>query len=375
MMLETTTDGRLVQRAAFVFYTVAAVGSSIGQVWVGVVTPPWPPAVPWWLRAILVLPFAVVLDLGGVVTAAFADWRQRKGEHAVSWRILSATWIAIGVGINIVGHADTPYLAVVFGSLGTFAYTVWLLHAASRRRDALRTAGKLDDTAPKYGLRQWRREPDITARARSLAIEHGHSRLQSLHIARRQLHDEQRDQALQQLLLRHIKAQHNDTVLASIGAATAPIEALAAQLTARFDSAAWIDYLAGYLQPPALQAEHRRRYAPAHPSHSTPITGAADQHHNQEEDGLDETDDHSLSPNPAPENPVAGEARGSHLPSPVTDARLRRWRAIWQKLAGLPTDELTAFAQANDVSVRTLQRIRQAGEAGRLDDTEPATNA
>src|SRR5262245_28801586 len=110
----TPVDGAGVERAAFAFYIVAALGSSIGQIWVGVIIPPWPQAIPWWLRVILVLPFAVVLDLGGVVTAAFADWRQRKGERAYGWRVLSAAWIAVGVGINVVGHADTAYLAVVF---------------------------------------------------------------------------------------------------------------------------------------------------------------------------------------------------------------------------------------------------------------------
>jgi hypothetical protein len=72
----------------------------------------WPPTLPWWLRAILVLPFAVVPDLGSVVTAAFADWRQRKAERAYGWRVLSASWIAIGVGINVVGDAATVYLSV-----------------------------------------------------------------------------------------------------------------------------------------------------------------------------------------------------------------------------------------------------------------------
>jgi hypothetical protein len=146
----------------------------------------------WWWRAAMVAPFAAVIDLGGVVTSAFADARQRLGEAAHGWRILSAASVTTGVGINILGHADVPYLAVVFGGLGVFAYTVWLMHAAARRRDALRAAGKLADTAPVYGFAQWRREPAVTRRARSLALAHGYSLHESLDLARAQLRDEQR---------------------------------------------------------------------------------------------------------------------------------------------------------------------------------------
>jgi hypothetical protein len=124
---------RAAEHAAWVFYAIAALGSTIGQIWVGVDTPPWPAQLDWWWRAAMVAPFAAVIDLGGVVTSAFADARQRLGESAYGWRILSAGSVTTGVGINVLGHADVPYLAVVFGCLGVFAYTVWLLHAAARR--------------------------------------------------------------------------------------------------------------------------------------------------------------------------------------------------------------------------------------------------
>src|SRR5205823_7845832 len=100
--------------------------------------------------------------------------RRRLGEAAYGWRILSAGSVTTGVAINILGHADVPYLAAVFGGLGVFAYTVWLLHAAARRRDALRAAGKLADTAPAYGLWRRLRYPIWTARAAELARE-GHT--------------------------------------------------------------------------------------------------------------------------------------------------------------------------------------------------------
>src|SRR5262245_41354579 len=80
---------RAAEHAAWVFYAIAALGSTIGQIWVGVTTPPWPADLDWWWRAALVAPFAAVIDLGGVVTSAFADARQRLGETAYDWRILS----------------------------------------------------------------------------------------------------------------------------------------------------------------------------------------------------------------------------------------------------------------------------------------------
>src|SRR6266545_3775994 len=123
-----TEHSRAAEHAAWVFYLIAALGSTIGQVWVGVTIPPWPGELDLWWRALMVTPFA--------------DSRQRLGEAAYGWRILSAGSVTTGVAINIIGHADVPYLAVVFGGLGVFAYTVWLMHSAARRRDALRAAGK-----------------------------------------------------------------------------------------------------------------------------------------------------------------------------------------------------------------------------------------
>lgn len=113
MMNHGTTTNHA-ERVAWAFYAIAALGSTIGQIWVGVTTPPWPADLEWFWRAAMVAPFAAVIDLGGVVTSAFADARQRLGEAAYGWRALSVGAVATGVAINIIGHADVPYLAVVF---------------------------------------------------------------------------------------------------------------------------------------------------------------------------------------------------------------------------------------------------------------------
>lgn len=99
-----------------------------------------------------------------------------------------------------------PYLAVVFGGLGVFAYAVWLMHAAARHRDA----GKLADTAPVYGLAQWRREPAVTRRARSLALVHGYRSHESLAVARQQLRDEPRRAALAKHVETLIRSRHKE---------------------------------------------------------------------------------------------------------------------------------------------------------------------
>ena len=57
--------------------------------------------------------------------------------------------------------------------------------------------GKLADTAPVYGLAQWRREPEVTRRASTLAVEHGYSLHESLTAGpRRSCAPKQRNAAL-----------------------------------------------------------------------------------------------------------------------------------------------------------------------------------
>jgi hypothetical protein len=370
-------DGSLVENAAFVFYTIAATGSSIGQIWVGVVIPPWPTTLPWWARAVLVAPFAVVLDLGGVVTAAFADWRQRLGERAYGWRALSTAWIGVGVAINVIGHADSPYLSAVFGALGSFAYSVWLLHAAARRRDALRAAGKLDDTAPAYGIGQWRREPQVTARARLLALEHGYSRLESLRRARQQLRDERRDRALQQHITQQIKAHQKDPILAAIAATTAPVDALAAELTRGFDVAGWATYLAAHLRPPippataVLAREACGSGADTVPPISQPARSVDSAATNTQLEYHEAGPEHGQALGEKANQANTEDADGGawdRLAVPTTRAGYERWRELWRDLSRLSTHDLSEYARRNKVSVRTLQRIRQAGEAGQLDE-------
>jgi hypothetical protein len=330
--------GRAAERAAWAFYAIAALGSSIGQIWVGVDTPPWPPTLPLWTRALLAMPFAIVIDLGGVVTSAFADTRQRLGENAYGWRVLSAASVTLAVGINVAGHASSPYLATVFGGLGVFAYAVWLLHTSARRRDALRAAGKMSATPPAYGLRQWRREPAVTRRAKSLAVEFGYGLNESLTQARAQLRAEQRRAALASHIDTMIRARHDkDPVLASIAATTTPVDDVADALITMIDSEGWARAIAAEIQPPPTEP-------PARPASAEPGTGAPDQ----------------------PYWPSTADQRQN----PTQQADYDRWRENWQAIRAdaNPSNEIIADQFA--VSTRTVQRIRDAGLAGLLDSPE-----
>jgi hypothetical protein len=335
-----------VERAAWCYYTIATLGSTLGQVWVGAVVPPWPPSVPIWLRVLLVLPFAIVIDLGGAVSAAMGDWRQRLGETAYGWRALSAASVAVGVGINVAGHADEPYLAVVFGGLGCFAYSVWLLHSASRRRDALRSTRQLRNTAPAYGLLQWKREPAVTARARLLALEHGYGVIESLTAARTQIAEEARRQALATHIDAQIRARHADPILAAIAAATTPVDQVAKELMNTISATAWARTIATQIEPPPV-----------------PIGSPRELHENaaSREDDEQETD------------LLDGQLADLIKLVPTKLADLERWRTIWADIRDRPDTSNKDLARHNDTSVRTIQRIRAVGAAGLLDAPEAAS--
>jgi len=337
--------GRAAEHAAWVFYLIAALGSSIGQIWVGVEVAPWPESMPLWLRAVLALPFAIVIDLGGVVCSGFADTRQRLGENAYGWRMLSAASVTLAVGINIVGHAATPYLATVFGGLGVFAYTVWLLHSSARRRDALRAAGKLAATPPSYGPAQWWREPAITRRAKNLALEFGYSLHESLAQARSQLRTEVRRTALAAHIEAKIRSRHEeDPILASIAATTTPVDDVADTLMAMIDTRGWAWAIAAEIQPPQVE-------------HAMPAAGE-----------------------PAPRTGDSRDSRDSGQPRlpgtavlrqiPTQQADYDRWRQIWQAMTDNPAMSNQDIAAAHDISSRTAQRIRDAGTAGLLDSPQ-----
>ena len=359
-----------VERAAWTFYVIAALGSSIGQIWVGAETPPWPDAVPVWTRALLVAPFAVVIDLGGAVASAFADTRRRLGEAAYGWRVLSAASVTLAVGINVAGHAGSSYLATVFGGLGVFAYCVWLLHSGARRRDALRATGMLRTTAPAYGILQWKREPNLTWRARTLAIDHGYGRVQSLAVARTQLADEARRAALAEHIEAKIRARHHkDPILASIAATTTPIDEVAQELIDMIDAHGWAVVINNQIQPPqAPTATSTPPPAPVptdepdpDPADARPDGTVADDTDQVGQATADQTDH------------LTGTMAELAAMVPTKANAYQRWRAIWIEISERPDDTNKQLADDLDTSVRTVQRIRAVGTAGLLHPPQPPT--
>ena len=260
-------------RWAYSFYAVAATGAVIGQSWVALDHLPLPPAVPIVLRVLAVLPFALCLELLAMALAAMADERMRLGERAYGLRVFSTVVAVVAGGIQVVGHWPDLYWSSVFGVLSGSAYALWLLHAAARRRDALRAAGKLADTAPDYGPWRRMRHPIYTARAAELACEGRHDPAtgrwrplglyESLRATELAISDEKRRPAVARAVEQVIRADQRDPHLAEVAVHTLDLDRLAAELAARVDYPAWADRLAPAITAPAPLPAGGDAHAPA----------------------------------------------------------------------------------------------------------------
>lgn len=338
-------------RWAYPFYAVAVTGAVIGQTWVALEHLSWSPAVPVPARVLLVLPFALCLELLAMALAAMADERMRLGERAYSLRAFSAMVAAVAVGIQVAGHWPDLYWAAVFGVLSSSAYALWMLHAAARRRDALRAAGKLADTAPDYGLRRRIRHPILTARAAELARE-GHrdattgqrrplALFESLRAAEQAISAEKRRPAVARAVAEVVRADQHDPRMADIAVRTLDLDRLAAELASRVNYCAWADRLAPAITAPTRpmtdgdtnrsdpaeasepEQPHQPAAAPASDaanpySEAQPVPKLDSHDHDHDHDGGDygpddgeeiDTDDGGLAPDLAPLLPAARVAR------------------------------------------------------------------
>jgi hypothetical protein len=251
-------------RLAYWFYGVAATGAVAGQTWVAVEHLPWGAGVPFAARVVAVSPFALCLELLAMALAAMADERMRLGERAYGFRACSAVVAVVAIGIQVAGHWPQLYWSGVFGMLSGSAYLLWSLHAAARRRDALRAAGKLADTAPDYGLWRRVRHPVWTARAAQLAREgrvDAASGLwrplglyESLRAAQSAIRDEKRRPAVAAAVQQVVRADQRDPRMAEVAVRTLDLDRLAAELASRVDYGAWADRLAPAITAPVLPA-------------------------------------------------------------------------------------------------------------------------
>lgn len=267
-------------RWAYPFYAVAVTGAVIGQTWVALEHLSWSPAVPVPVRVLLVLPFALCLELLAMALAAMADERMRLGERAYSLRVYSSAVSAVAVGIQVAGHWPDLYWAAVFGVLSSSAYALWMLHAAARRRDALRAAGKLADTAPDYGLRRRIRHPILTARAAELARE-GHrdattgqrrplALFESLRAAEQAISAEKRRPAVARAVAEVVRADQHDPRMADIAVRILDLDRLAAELASRVNYSAWADRLAPAITAPTPTPTNSDTNRPDLPEASEP---------------------------------------------------------------------------------------------------------
>src|SRR5690606_25100362 len=121
---------------------------------------------------------------------------------------------------------------------------LWLLHSGARRRDALRAAGHLDDTAPVYGWWRRLRHPVWCARAAELARSEGLGLHESLAEALRRMRAEKRRPAIARAVANVVRADHADPLMAEIASATLDLDRIAEVLERRADYDGWADRLA-----------------------------------------------------------------------------------------------------------------------------------
>lgn len=170
--------GRLLSRGFGAYYLAVALVAAAGQVSAATHWSGW--------HLVGVIPLVAVLEFGGVVMAARADERRRKGERAYA-ALAIATAVALGAAtINFAGHsaAEQSIAAWVFASLTLLGYAIWLVDTGYRRRDAMRASGMMRAGRPAYGWRWirprvtllaleiWRKDQDRLRRER-LAPESG----------------------------------------------------------------------------------------------------------------------------------------------------------------------------------------------------------
>lgn len=222
----------------------------------------------WWA------PFAFLavgaVEFGGAVLSMHADRRRQLGERAVWSRLLSAA-VAVGaVLVNLLGHQDEPGQAAFFGGMSAVGYSVWLIDTSARRRDALRLAGKLGETAPVYGLVRWLRHPWLTRRARHLAlVDPGLGLYGSLAAADAAVRAERRQRALSKVLHAKIR-QAAGPAAADIAVGVYDLDQVAARLRRDADYDELTAIIAAEVTPTAVTTVRPAELA-------APLGGAANE--------------------------------------------------------------------------------------------------
>ena len=125
------------------------------------------------LEQAAILAVAVGIEGMAVWLAYLADRRGRVGERALPYRIISALFAALAVGINTAGHWPELYLVAVFGGFSIAGYTVWCIESITALRDSWDPDGRVRSRVPAWGLLKfYEKDPRIVSRARLIAQTH-----------------------------------------------------------------------------------------------------------------------------------------------------------------------------------------------------------
>jgi hypothetical protein len=383
---------RHAERLAYLFYLLAAGAAVIGQVWVAVEHIPWPQGWPMWIRVAAVVPFAVCLELLGMVTAALADQRMRLGERALGLRVFSTVVAAVAVTVIVAGHWPDMYLVAAFGAFSGSAYLLWMLHASARRRDALRAAGLLNRVSPTYGCYRWlpllgRPGWRVTHRARELAIERGLSLHESLLAAERELREQARRPAIAAAVKAVVKANQPDPLMAEIAVRTLDHDRIAVELEAAADYPGWAQRLAAAVSaspPPALSGhqpdtkpdDDRPDTDPRPDTNNADEPAATEPAPGQEPHLMPDQDQPDTGPRPdtsnadepaAPHQPTDGTGTDHRMRVSGPDNPSRRLprpdrqviaRGVAEALSRTPQPTQVEIAQELGISDRSVRRYR-----------------
>jgi len=240
-------------RLAITFYGISAACAVVGSA-LGVVekVTGWPDSMPLGAK-LLVAAFPVtVVELGGVVSAALADVRRQKGEQAYGFRFLSGT-VAVGAIFWQLYSHDLQWYGWLFAGLSAFAYFLYLLTSAAKRRDALRVQKKMLQVAHTYPLWMQVRHPQVVRLAKSLAISNGYNIVESLEAAREELDTQHRHATISRALRRAIRKTYKDPDAAKIALATYDLDKLAAKIEGNADYEGWAAVISKNLAPRELE--------------------------------------------------------------------------------------------------------------------------
>lgn len=272
------------------------------------------------------------VELLAAVLFAFADWRRsHHGEQALAARALSIA-VALGVAaMNFYGHEASTGQRMLFTGASLAGYAVWVLHSNARRRDALRSAGRLAAQPPVYGLAQWLRSPRLTWRARLLAATCPEMGVrESLAAATDELNTAARHAAIEKALRRKLSASL-DGISADIAMVSYDLRRVAAGLAASVDYPKLTGILAADIAADRIAAGRK-------PKQGTGSGPAAVR--------VDDAD----KPQPAPIlNP-----RKTKTPQPDAASRVRA------ALAAHPNATQAQIAKAAATSDRTVRRVLSA---------------